>query len=78
MLILHPEAFEYLKPTDRQRNRMDQLRDAYKEVQVYLNASALGGSTRYSKLASTALEESCMWAMKACTRLDNGEPITEL
>lgn len=71
-LLMHYSTMEYLKPTPAQLDTMDFFRRGFTSILESLEASVPEG--RYRSLAITALEESCMWAMKAITRESDGTP----
>ena len=58
------KEYDYHKPTDSQLERIAQLRQSFSALQDEVNRLVSNGS-RYKSLASTALEESAMWAVKA-------------
>jgi hypothetical protein len=54
----------YRALTDEEKKAHDDLKYAYEQVEMRLQLLAPG---RYCSLAMTALEESCMWAVKQLT-----------
>lgn len=54
----------YRDLTDEEKAKLDAIKDAYAEVERLVESLPAG---RYRALAITALEESCMWAVKELT-----------
>ena len=69
---MHPSTTQYLKPSDEQLVAMAKVREGYAATLALVDALLPAG--RYKALTITALEESCMWAMKAISRDDDGAP----
>lgn len=54
----------YRALSDEEKTLLDDLKDAYAKVESIIELIPAG---RYRSLAVTALEESCMWAVKELT-----------
>jgi hypothetical protein len=67
------KAFAYHSPSPAVQDAMRTIRVAFQNLAVCLDSAlpSTGDPARYSALAHTALEECCMWAMKA---LSHGDP----
>jgi hypothetical protein len=55
--------YENQKPNDEQVMRIENLRAAFKKLDLLIGGSC--PASRYRSLAITALEESLMWAVKS-------------
>lgn len=71
-MTLHPSAFEYLKPTDKQIAVMSVLRKAALEYYTTLDLNVLDGPDKTYLLRK--LREVAMWANIAVTREADGTP----
>ena len=60
-------SFNYISPTDEQKNTMQVFRDKY---QALYNEVAALDKSRGLSLALTNLEQSAMWLNKAITKND--------
>lgn len=60
-------TFQYVQPTDEQKEIMQKFRDKYQDL--YEEIHALGQGRGFS-LAATKLEESAFWLNKAITKND--------
>ena len=69
---MHESLFDYLSPTEEQKERMGGLRADYAELLEALEEVVPDGA--YKMLAVRALEESAMWANKGITRDNDGGP----
>lgn len=61
------ETFDYHRPDDEQLERVTAVRDLFRDLRAQLEAHLRPGSCsgRYAALGGTALEEACMWCIKA-------------
>ena len=62
-------TFQYVAPTDEQKELMQKFRDNYEALAKEI-AEELTTSSRAISLALTKLEESSMWLNKAITKND--------
>ena len=62
-------TFQYVQPTDEQKEVMQKFRDLYEALKNEIEESSLE-SSRGLSLALTKLEESAMWLNKAITKND--------
>ena len=69
---MHPSAFEYVKPSDNQIERMDQMRAAFARCSEYVDA--LLPECADKTYVQRTLRTAAMWANVAITRQANGEP----
>jgi len=69
---MHPEAFEYLKPTDEQTEQMQRVRDAAKVFADVLLAELPEGPDKTFVLRNH--RTTAMWANIAITRQADGTP----
>lgn len=60
-------TFQYVAPTDEQKELMQKFRDAYADLYKHLEELE---PSRGLALAKTKLEESAMWLNKAITKND--------
>lgn len=70
---MHDSTFEYLLPTDDQKETMRVVRINFKSLCDVITKMVPDG--RYKALTITALEEAAMWANKGITRDSTGAPI---
>lgn len=73
--MLHPETFNYLKPTEKQMFVMQELREAFPKLADVLQRALPDGpdKTYVFRLLRTA----AMWSNVALTRHQDGAPRTE-
>jgi hypothetical protein len=71
-MTLHPETFNYLKPSERQLFQMQELRDAWPKFADLIQRALPDGpdKTYVIRLIRTA----AMWANVAITREQDGSP----
>ena len=62
-------TFQYVQPTDEQKETMQKFRDKYEELAKEVRES-FGEPSRGLSLALTKLEESSFWLNKAITKND--------
>jgi hypothetical protein len=69
-----PYAMQSVEVSEQEKAEIEALRAKFGEIMTALEFVA--GSARYLALARTALEESCMWAIKSVTHngLNHGLP----
>ena len=61
-------TFQYVQPTDEQKEVMQKFRDKYEALANDLKAIPFIATSRAWALAMTKLEESAMWLNKAITK----------
>jgi hypothetical protein len=69
---LHDSTFLYLKPTDRQVQDMDFVREAFKNMSKVLEQHLPDGPDKTYVIRH--LRETAMWAHVAITRHQDGAP----
>lgn len=69
---LHPDAFNYLKPTDAQLLAMQKIRDGVKEFSELLNRVVPDGPDKTYLMRR--LVEVTMWANRAVMHRPDGAP----
>jgi len=69
---MHPEAFEYLRPTPRQLEAMTKLREAAKSYAEIVEDLVPPGADKDHVLRS--IRSASMWANVAITRYADGAP----
>jgi len=69
---MHPDAFQYLKPTDEQRDRMAVLRAAAREFSLALETTLPDGADKTFALRNH--RTTVMWGNVAITRYADGAP----
>ena len=74
MTNLHPSTYEYLNPTDDQRETMAKVRSAAKAYGDALDALLPDGPDK--TFVIRAHRSNAMWANVAITRLPDGTPRT--
>jgi len=72
IMALHHSTFDYLNPTDRQKDDMQHVRDAAKEYAQALDAILPEGPDKTYVMRK--LREVNTWAMIAITRHPDGAP----
>lgn len=70
--MIHPETFNYLKPSDEQYEAMQDVRDAAKVFADVLEAIVPDGPDKTYLIRK--LRELAMWANVAITRHPDGSP----
>lgn len=73
-MALHPSTFEYLKPTDAQRDLMEAVRGAFSNFSDTLNEALPEGPDKTYVMRQ--LRDCAMWANIAITRNPDGSPRT--
>ena len=73
-MTMHPTTYEYLKPTDRQFEQMNQLRAAAKAYGEALDQLLPDGPDKTYVIRQH--RATAMWANVAITRLQDGTPRT--
>ncbi|HEX3523620.1 MAG TPA: hypothetical protein VHT52_16210 [Stellaceae bacterium] len=71
-MSLHPNAFQYLKPTEKQMFVMSDVRDAFTKMADVLQRSLPDGADKTYVLRK--LRECAMWANISITREQDGSP----
>lgn len=71
-MTLHPSTFEYLLPTDEQKERMQRVREAAKEFAEVLERELPEGPDKTFTLRNH--RTTGMWANVALTRQADGSP----
>ena len=69
---MHPSTYEYLLPTEAQKERMARVRAAAKAYHDVLDAELPDGPDK--TFAIRAHRSNAMWANVAITRLPDGTP----
>ena len=69
---MHPTTYEYLMPTDEQKERMARVRAAAKAYGDILEAELPAGEDK--DFCIRGHRSNAMWANVAITRLPNGTP----
>ena len=71
-MSLHPSTFRYLKPTDRQMQTMDFVREAFDTFSKVLQQNLPDGPDKTYVLR--LLRTTAMWSHVAITRNQDGSP----
>lgn len=70
--MMHPSTYEYLNPTDAQKERMARVRAAAKAYNDVLDAELPDGPDKTFVIRNH--RSNAMWANVAVTRLPDGTP----
>ena len=71
-MALNKDTFVYLKPTDRQMQTMDFVREAFSHIASVLEQNLPDGPDKTYVIRH--LRETAMWAHVAITRTEDGAP----
>ena len=71
-MSLHPETFNYLKPTERQLFQMQELREAYFKFAELLQRTLPDGADKRHVIG--LIRDASMWSHVALTRNEDGSP----